>query len=446
MNTNLQQVDDFINADFLPYAVYDCQRSIPSMVDGMKVSQRKIIHTVLKTLKEGVDIKVTNLGSAASNETHYKHGEDSIVDTVVGLAQDFAGSNNYPLLEKEGQFGTAIDNDAANPRYIHVRRSKLLTQMFDQDDLNLVEYQLFDDEIIEPKFFLPKMPLIVINGGFGIGTGYSSNILPRCPKNVKKYMEQVANGSVLDSSLLLPHFNGFKGTVERIEKNKFMVKGLLERSGQTTSIIKDLPPFSSFQFEKYKVRVLLPLLDAKKITGFDNESTEGNWHIVIHHSRDFGKQTPEKIASILKMNQTFTENITVWGFDNRMKNYGSIEELMTVWINERFKYLDERKQHILQKMDENLDWYRSLMSMIKYWLENPSILKKKRSEIEMELATLTENTAYIKKFLESDILSLTQERIDKTQINLDKIIKDRSDLQMKTSVDIMLSDLMGVTI
>lgn len=446
MNTNLQQVDDFINTDFLPYAVYDCQRSIPSMVDGMKVSQRKIIHTVLKTLKEGVDIKVTNLGSAASNETHYKHGEDSIVDTVVGLAQDFAGSNNYPLLEKEGQFGTAIDNDAANPRYIHVRRSKLLTQMFDQDDLNLVEYQLFDDELIEPKFFLPKMPLIVINGGFGIGTGYSSNILPRCPKNVKKYMEQVANGSVLDSSLLLPHFNGFKGTVERIEKNKFMVKGLLERAGQTTSIIKDLPPFSSFQFEKYKVRVLLPLLDAKKITGFDNESTEGNWHIVIHHSRDFGKQTPEKIASILKMNQTFTENITVWGFDNRMKNFGSIEELMTVWINERFKYLDERKQHILQKMDENLDWYRSLMSMIKYWLENPSILKKKRSEIELELATLTENTAYIKKFLESDILSLTQERIDKTQINLDKIIKERSELQLKTSVDIMLSDLMGVTI
>lgn len=446
MNSKLQQVNDFINTDFLPYAVYDCQRSIPSMVDGMKVSQRKIIHTVLKTLKEGVDIKVTNLGSATSNETHYKHGEDSIVDTVVGLAQDFAGSNNYPLLEKEGQFGTAIDNDAASPRYIHVRRSKLLSQMFDQDDLNLVEYQLFDDEPIEPKFFLPKMPLIVINGGFGIGTGYSSNILPRCPKKVKKYMEQVATGANIDQSLLVPHFNGFKGTVERLEKNKFMIKGLLERAGQTTTIIKDLPPFSSFQFEKYKTRVLLPLLDAKKITGFDNESTEGNWHIVIHHSRDFGKQTPEKIANILKMNQSFTENITVWGYDNRMKNFGSIEELMTVWMNERFKYLQDRKTYMLQKMEDNLKWYTALMDMIKYWLTNPDILKKKRPEIELELGTLTENTAFIKKFLESDILSLTQERIDKTQTNLDKIVSEQKELQSKTPVDIMMSDLMSLSI
>lgn len=446
MNSKLQQVDDFINTDFLPYAVYDCQRSIPSMVDGMKVSQRKIIHTVLKTLKEGVDIKVTNLGSATSNETHYKHGEDSIVDTVVGLAQDFAGSNNYPLLEKEGQFGTAIDNDAASPRYIHVRRSKLLSQMFDQDDLNLVEYQLFDDELIEPKFFLPKMPLIVINGGFGIGTGYSSNILPRCPKKVKKYMEQVATGAIIDQSLLIPHFNGFKGTVERLEKNKFMIKGLLERAGQTTTIIKDLPPFSSFQFEKYKTRVLLPLLDAKKITGFDNESTEGNWHIVIHHSRDFGKQTPEKIANILKMNQSFTENITVWGYDNRMKNFGSIEELMTVWMNERFKYLQDRKTHMLQKMEDNLKWYTALMDMIKYWLANPDILKKKRSEIEDELSSVSSNKAYIKKFLESDILSLTQERIDKSQSILDKIVSEQKELHSKTPVDIMMSDLMSLTI
>lgn len=439
-----QPVKEFIDQQFKPYATYDNERSIPSMVDGLKISQRKIIHTVFKTLKDGQEIKVTNLGSSSSNETHYKHGEDSIVDAVIGLAQDFAGSNNYPLLEKDGQFGTAIDNDAASPRYIYVKRSKQLTQMFDPNDLNILNYLKFDGNDIEPSYFLPKMPIILLNGGFGIGTGYSSNILPRDPKKVKLYMEQYAKGLLPPEDLLIPHFNGFKGTVKQLAPKKFIIEGKLERLTQTTTVIQDLPPFSYYQFENYKNKVLLPLLEDKIINEFINESTEGNWNITIVHSRDFGKQSVDKILDVLKMKHRFTETINVWGFDERLKSYDTVVDLMNDWMDNRIANLEERKAYILSELSEKINWLNVLINLINHWLDNPDILKKKRPEIESELSYYTDNPEYIKKFLSSDILSLTEERILKIKQNLKEIQLEYQELENKNGNDIMLDDLASV--
>lgn len=436
-----QPVKDFIDQQFKPYATYDNERSIPSMVDGLKISQRKIIHTVFKTLKDGQEIKVTNLGSASSNETHYKHGEDSIVDAVIGLAQDFAGSNNYPLLEKDGQFGTAIDNGAASPRYIYVKRSKQLSQMFNPNDLNILDYLKFDGNDIEPPFFLPKMPLILLNGGFGIGTGYSSNILPRDPKKVKIYMENYSTGVIPSEDLLLPYFNGFKGTVKRLAPKKFIIEGKLERVSQTITVIRDLPPVSYYQFENYKSKVLLPLLEEKIINEFINESTEGNWNITIVHSRDFGKQSVEKIMDILKMRHRFSETINVWGFDERLKSYDDIVDLMHDWMDNRINLLEKRKTYILSELSEKLNWLNVLINMINHWLVSPDILKKKRPDIEDELSQYTSNPEYIKKFLASDILSLTEERILKIKHNLKEIQLEYQELESKNGNDIMLDDL-----
>ncbi|AXF41439.1 topoisomerase II medium subunit [Acinetobacter phage SH-Ab 15599] len=442
-------INEFIENDFKPYVQYDNERSIPSAVDGLKMSQRKVIYTVMKEIKEGESVKVNNLASFTSSKTHYQHGESSLIESVIGLAQDFAGANNYPLLQKEGQFGTAIDNRATDGRYIFVRRTTAIDEMFDEDDLSIINYKETDGDEIEPDFFLPKLPLILINGGFGIGFGYSSNILPRNILNIKKAIAAYLTSpeKEIPEKFMIPSFNGFKGTVVQAKDPKqFIITGVIERNNQTTTTITDLPPFSPFQYEKYKQRVLLPLLTSKKIVSFDDESTEGNWKIIIRHSREFGKQTIDKLHSIFKLNSSFTENINVWGFDNCIKSFDSATDLLKYWIEERLWWIQVRKNYKLELLEYHVHWYESLIKYIKFWLANPELLKKKRPEIESELRNIVDNDALIKRFLESDILALTDERIERVQKLLQKAQSEYNELEKKTPEFLLAADIESVKV
>lgn len=433
---------DFIQNELKEFAVYDNTRSIPSVVDGLKTSQRKVIYATF-TLKKDVTIKTSALGAKSSDLTHYKHGEASIIGTVIKLAQDYAGANNYPLLKKDGQFGTAQNNISSSPRYIHVSRSDMLDNMFDENDREIVNYMKFDGDDIEPEYYLPKLPLVAINGTTGIGNGYSTNILQRDVKKVAKYVSQLINKEEADKSLLIPSFNGFNGTIEVISDTSFLVKGRIERINTTTLVIKDLPPSSSFQYEKYKERVLIPLkLDNKSgITEFDNESENGKWNIIIKHDRAFGKKTDDQILQALKMTEKMTENITVWGFDNKFKIFDSIQELIAYWVEERTKWHSKRKAHILDKMKIKNSYQEDLLKLIEFWLENPEIAKLKKDDLVAKLKTITDNEDHISRFLDQNIMSLTLERVEKLKKDIAALLKERRVLEKKTIETLFLEDI-----
>ena len=436
-----QRVDEFVQTELREYAIYDNKRSIPSVVDGLKTSQRKIIHTVFQTLKEGVAIKTVSLGSASSNLTHYAHSEDSITDAVIGLAKDYAGSNNYPLLLKDGQFGTAQNNLSASPRYIHVKRDKRLDEMFDADDREIIEYLQYDGDDIEPLFFLPKLPILVINGSRGIGNGYATTILPRKISDVVDYIRHKVTGKGV-APALLPHFNGFTGEIVKLGERSFAIKGIFQRINLTQTVITDLPPDSAYQYEKYKENTLLKLLEARKINSIDNESNSRNgWKIIINHPREFGRLTDAKMMEALNLTKRSSETLVAWGFDKKLKTFDRVEEIVDYWIENRLLWLDARKKHRLSKMDVQLAWLENLIALTRYWIEHPDILKKKRPQIVEELNAICTDPEAIKRFLSSEILSLTEERIQKSLTECDKIRKEYQTLLAKQPSDILLDDL-----
>lgn len=443
--TNTKQrktINDFIQNELREYATYDNERSIPSIVDGLKTSQRKVIFAAF-TLKKDVLIKTSALGAKSSDLTHYKHGEASIIGTVIKLAQDYPGSNNYPILKKDGQFGTAQANASSSPRYIHVSRSDALDDMFEENDREIVNYIKFDGDLIEPDYYLTKLPLITINGTSGIGNGYSTKILPRDVKKVAQYVSEKISGKTPDQSLLLPSFNGFNGTVEQVTKTSFLIKGRIERINSTTFIIKDLPPSSSYQYENYKERVLIPLkIDSKSgIVEFENESQDGEWNIIIKHDRAFGKKTDEEILAAMKMIEKSSENITVWGFDKKFKVFDDIYQLVDYWIEERTKWHQVRKEHVLNKMSIKSAYQESLLKLIEHWLDNPDITKLKKDDLITDLKTVVDNDEHIAKFLEQNIMSLTKERVDKLKKDLAAVLRERKTLEKKSKETLFLEDI-----
>lgn len=436
-------VEDFINEELREYAVYDNSRSIPNIADGLKTSQRKVIHTVFSELKKDNWIKVASLGPLASSKTHYKHGEISITDTVVGLAQDHAGSNNYPLLEKDGQFGNSQDYSSSSTRYIYVARGESLDKMFNNFDREIINYMTYDGDNIEPEYFLPKLPLILINGTKGIGNGYSTDITQRDTKNVANYIKQYIINAPLDKSLLLPSYKGFNGTVEETGVASFLIKGKIERVNTTTTIIKDLPPTSLYQYEKYKERVLLPLLEDKSsgLNDIENESTENNWYIILKHTREFANCSDDTLLEKLKMVSKCTENITVWGFDNKLKIFRDVYELMDYWIENRLGWIQKRKDHILSKIETKNAVNISLLKLIEYWLENDNLSKMKKDELFALLETVVDNKEHINKFFDLNIMSLTKERVDKLKNDIKTLIKEYKNIKSKNIVDIYLDDI-----
>lgn len=442
MTKKIKKVDDFINNELREYALYDNERSIPSVVDGLKTSQRKVIYTVFETLKSKVPIKTASLGAKASDLTHYKHGENSIIDTVITLAKDYAGSNNYPLLLKDGQFGNVIDNGNSSPRYIFVMRYDKLDEMFDKEDREIIEYLKFDGCSIEPRFYLPKLPLVLINGSTGIGNGYSCNILTRDVSSVAKYLNNKITNKKSKVDFLLPSFNGFTGQVIRLSDTSYEVHGVIERVNTTQTIIKDLPPSSRYQYDKYKERVLLPLILDNKVgvTDFINESTESGWHIIIKHTREFGNCTDEELLQKLKLVEKVTENITVWDYDNKLRVFNSAYDLIDYWFDERIKWIETRKSHKLSKLKDRVDWYNSLLKLIEYWLEN-DLSKLPKNELTSRLSNVCDNIEYINKFLDQNIMSLTFDRVNKLKSDIKLIIDEYSELEKMTSNDIFAVDI-----
>lgn len=441
--TNQKKVSDYINNELREYAVYDNSRSLPSMVDGLKVSQRKVIYAVFESLKPMVEIKASQLALSASKMTHYRHGEQSITDTVVILAKDYAGSNNYPLLLKEGQFGTAIDNENSSPRYISVKRYNKGDDMFDKDDRSIINYLQYDGDDIEPEFYLPKLPLIAINGSLGIGNGYSSKITLRDTKKVAKYVHDKITKGKADKKLLTPSYNGFNGEVEVLGDKTYLVKGAIERVNTTTTVITDLPPSSAFQYEKYKERVLLPLLENSKsgLNEIYNESSEGKWNIILKHTREFATCDDAELLERLKMTERITENLTVWGFDNKLKVFNSIVELVDSWIENREEWIKTRKEYVLSEMDKKTSWQRSLLALIEYWLKHDDLTKIKKDELISRLKTVVDNDDHIIKFLDQNIMSLTSERVAKLRKEIKEILTERDSYEAKTVKEIFAEDV-----
>ena len=434
------KIRELLNERLVDYASYDNLRKIASCVDGFKNASRKVMYTIHeKKIKEKT--KVLQLANKCAEFSDYLHG--SLDGVVVTLGQDYTGTNNIPLLQKFGNFGTRSVNEASAPRYIFAKGSDAFFELFRYEDDEILEKQVFEGYPIEPRFYVPTLPVLLINGSEGVSSGFAQKVLPRNPENIKKYINAKLQGKPTRNDWLNPWFRGFNGSVNKDTDvpGKWYIKGLLECISGNCYLIKEIP----YQYDlRGYIDVLDALLESKKITKYKDES-DGENKLQFRVWLPKGLNTNlDSLYEHLKLVKPITENYTCVDEENKIKVFNTVNEIIDYYIEVKKKYVLKRKNHYINKYNSDLDILLSKKLFITLYINNNiKINNIKKDEIINQLKAIKEivNVDNYNYLLNMPIYSLTLERIE----SLDKDIKNLRDkmenLKSSTVEDIWIDDL-----
>ena len=448
------QYEEFINREMIHFSTYDCARSIPNMVDGLKTSLRKILFSAFKR-KLTSEIKVAQFSGYVSEHSAYHHGEASLNGAIVNMAQNFVGSNNINLLEPNGQFGTRIHggDDSASERYIFTMLNSLTRYLFPESDDAVLNYLDDDGTIVEPEYYVPIIPFALINGISGIGTGFSCNIAPYNPKTIIHYLKNKLLKHPTDGIDFVPYYEGFKGTIHKIAEQKYLIKGLYEKISDDKIRITELPvgtwtmPYTTF---------LESLMDGsavdkagKKIPPSIKDFTSVCTEVSIDFTVVFPKdrladleKTKDAngcngIEKLLKLFTTVsTTNMHMFDSNIKLHKYNSVEEIIEDFYNIRLSTYQKRKDRLVADMEKKLVKLSNRARYIQETLASNIDLRRKTAEQVTALLTGMKFDLY-----DGDYKYLVKMPMDSvTQENVASIMKEKADTEME------LSELKGTTL
>ena len=372
-------ITDFVHKDLVNFSLADLKRSIAHVCDGLKPSQRKVMYSCFQR-NLTAEMKVAQLAAYVAEKSAYHHGEVSLADTIVKLANDYTGSNNLNLLEPCGQFGTRLmgGKDASQTRYIFTRLTPEARNVFDPRDDAILTYLDDDGRSIEPEFYMPTVPMILVNGSEGIGTGFSCYVPPFNPKDIQNNILNFLDGNPIKR--MKPWFRGFKGKVFEQDDDSWMTQGVWTSIGRTVKVT-ELPPGRWTQ--DYKEH-LDTLVEKKIISGFTNNSTTENVDFLI---QDYNGKDAVKD---LKLQKTFrTSNMHLFHPIRGIHKYETPEMILKDFIILRREYYDKRKEYLIKVLEAKskmCDYKSRFVSMV----INGDIVvfRRKKQDLENQLSGL----------------------------------------------------------
>jgi len=428
------KLKEFFDKDFKAFSIYDAYRSIPNIVDGFKPSQRKSIYGILK--KGGDEIKVARAAAAISELTDYHHGEVSLEGAIIKLAQDYPGTNNINLLVPEGQFGSRLTPEASASRYIFTAISENFRKLFKKEDDLILKYLDSDGEQIEPEYYYPILPIVLINGSEGIGTGFASTIFNYNPKELKIWILCYLKHN-RTSNNLIPWYKGFNGKIYRNDIGQVIIEGKYEIVNTTTIRVTELP--LGIHQDKYK-DILIKLQDKGVIKDFDDNSNESKWDFIITVPRTTTNFDHDKIMSTFKLISRDTENYTLWTENNKIRNYGSVNNILIAFTDFRLKKYEERRLKLIELLKADLIWLEEKRRFVRYYLENHLNFAKKNKKQLFKM--LEENKFYnIDKLLKLPIYSLTKDEIEKLKNKINEIKANIKEYKNTNSKEMYIKEL-----
>ncbi|XP_077279130.1 DNA topoisomerase 2 [Temnothorax americanus] len=349
-NTHTVTFSDFINVELVLYSNYDNVRSIPNMMDGFKPGQRKVLFTCLKR-NDKREVKVAQLAGSVAEHSAYHHGETSLMATIINLAQNFVGSNNINLLQPIGQFGTRLagGKDAASPRYIFTMLSPLARYIFHKHDDPLLKYEYDDNQRIEPVYYLPVIPMILVNGADGIGTGWMTKIPNYNPREIIENIHRMMDGA--DPKPMIPYYKNFKGVVESCGDYRYVISGEISIIGPDKVEITELPIGTWTQ--AYKETVLEPMLHGTDktpaiITDYKEYNTDTAIHFIVMMNRDkLVELEKDGLHRVFKL-QTTMSITSMCAFDENqcLNKYDSVVQILKVFYKVRLEAYHKRKNYL----------------------------------------------------------------------------------------------------
>ena len=412
MSTKIEErtVQNFFDTELRNYAIYTIEnRAIPSLIDGFKPSQRKIAHTANQVWKTGKEkpMKVFQLGGLAASMTMFHHG--SLDGTIIGMAQNF--KNSMPIFQGVGQFGSLRSPEAGAPRYVGVKFNENFRLLY--KDFDLVEEQEEEGEKIEPKFFLPIIPTVLLNGGSGIAVGFATNILNRHPEDLVRACLDVLNGKPCPS--IHPWIRGFTGSFQRVPDapKSWTIHGKFHVKNTTTVEITEIPP--SFTYEKYET-YLESLIQKGTLTSYDDHSAETPHYVLKFRRAVLAPLTKRnRLAKLLKMQERVGEIYTTLDESGALRIFESPEKIVEYFVDFRLRYYRIRKKNTIKRLEKELSIAAFRRRFVEEILAGTIVVNNKpKKDIEDVL-----HAKEYKKFdgsygylLNMPIYSLTKEKAD----------------------------------
>ena len=384
--------DTFINKEFIHFSNRDLERSINHICDGLKESTRKILFACIKRKLFTNEIKVAQLAGNVSEVTAYHHGENSLQQAIVGLAQIYVGTNNINLLVPNGQFGSRIQggNDSSSPRYIYTLLSQLTKLIFKEEDSCVLNYLEEDGLTIEPEYYIPIIPMILVNGGIGIGTGFSTNIPQFNPEDIINSCVSICNiisenkvsiknesdlnniYSIIDNKELdefIPYYLGFTGKIQKNDKQQFESKGIYEWIDDSTVVITELP--IGIWTEDYKEYLESIITNNQfNLKSFESHYTAKNVKFILHFSpgaRALNNDSKFEINFKLVSTKNLSiNNMHLYSDKGAIKKYANTQSIVKEWSKVRIKKYFERKTFQVKKLEKD---YNILSAKIRFIID-----------------------------------------------------------------------------
>lgn len=409
------RISKFVHSDLIHFSNDDLSRSIPSLVDGLKPSQRKIYYGAQLRGLDKTEVKVAQLAGFVSDKAAYHHGEASLMGAIIGMAQNFVGSNNINILKPNGQFGSRLKNgqDSASPRYIWTKLEDLTPIIFNPSDSPVLNNLFEDSEPIEPEYYVPIIPMILVNGTQGIGTGFSSKVPCYDPKDIITNLKnKLLTGQEFDP--MDPWWQGFEGTVSKVDDFNYELYGCYEIKGNKL-IITELPVGeSTFGFKEHLEKLLEPE-DTKKpvaakatkgkapvkkavaskatkdktFLGYTDNSTDTKVYFELEFEDGYlnNARDLDKLFHLCK--KYSITNMHLFDSNGTIKKYDSPVEIMEEYYIVRLKTYEKRKLYELEILEYQVKIISNKVKFILMIVDKKLVVNnKKRSELEAELEKL----------------------------------------------------------
>ena len=423
---------DFIHKDLIHFSYYNLERSIPNVMDGLKTSQRKILYAAFKrNLTQ--EIRVAQFAGYVSEHTGYHHGEASLNETIIGMAQDFVGSNNINWLVPQGQFGTRLQGgkDAASPRYIHTYLQPKIRKLVPTEDFSVLNYRDDDGLLVEPEWYAPVLPMLLVNGSRGIGTGYSTYVPPCNPAVIKKMLQDWLKGDkeALNTPLT-PYFQGFKGTI-----TGEVVSGLY-RKDKDAFVVMELPAGTwTADYREWLEKMLVE----GKVKDFTDISTDTEVNIRITGI------TEELLVKSLT-DKVKTTNMHAFNANGIITKYDTLNDILREYAGVRLELYEKRRLHQIKEMKDELPFHENIVRFIKSQCEEKPVPDLKRKPMA-ECVELLEKNKYDRingdynYIMKLPVSSFTAENIEKHEKDMMALRKSIHALENKNANELWLNDL-----
>ena len=442
-NDKMVSYEAFINKELIHFSKYDCDRSIPNLMDGLKISLRKILYSAFKK-NLTTEIKVAQFSGYVSEHSGYHHGEASLNAAIVGMAQNFVGSNNINLLMPNGQFGTRLQGgkDSASERYIFTQLNKITRILFPDADDKILTYLNDDGLLVEPVYYAPIVPMVLVNGSKGIGTGFSTDIMCYNPLQIIQYIKNKltsATESVVTE--FTPYYEGFKGMIQKIsEEGKYLFKGKYEKMGSDKIRVTELPVgYWTDDFKEY-LESLTESVDktGKKINPvvkeYDDMSKDTNVDFVItlHKGKlneleviklDNGCNGLEKQFKLFTTNNT--TNMHLFDAHDKLKKYENVQGIVDDYFVTRVHLYQKRKDYLIGALTQDLMLLSNKSRYITELLEGTVDLRRKKKE---EVVQMLEDKKYNTVNQDDEFKYLVKLPMDSvTEENVARLNKEHAD-------------------